>query len=410
MLSLIVTLALARYLSPVGFGELSYLIAMVTILSPLMAFGLNSIVTREVLIRPRDQRTIIGTAIALRGLSAFCVVPVAISLAFIFLDTNQATLLTVLILSSMFNAANVVDFWLQAHVASRFSAIIRFSSLSLFSFLRLLGISLQLDLSIFVYLFALEIIMHSVLYLLAYHRLSDGLNNLTGSMAESVSLFRDSRWLLVSGLAAIIYLKIDQVMIGYMIDQRSVGVYAVAARVSEVWYFIPAAVAASFFPGLIKQKKITKRAYQTELQKINDGLFCIAVAVAAAVVLFANEVLQLFGEAYTDSVQILVVHIWGGVFVFMRSLLSKWFIIENLLKLSMFSQVLGAVINVALNVCFIRVYGPLGAAYATVISHAVAGYLVLFCHRDLWPMAVVVTKSILLPIRLAQKGFGLYKT
>ena len=117
----------------------------------------------------------------------------------------------------------------------------------------------------------------------------------------------------------------------------------------------------------------------------------------------------MFGETYAESVPILVTHVWAGVFVFMRALLSKWLIAEDLLKLSMLSQVLGALVNIILNLKLIPVYGPVGAAYATLISQAVAGYLVLFLHRDLWPMAMVVTRSIFLPIRLAQKGRGLYR-
>jgi O-antigen/teichoic acid export membrane protein len=88
--------------------------------------------------------------------------------------------------------------------------------------------------------------------------------------------------------------------------------------------------------------------------------------------------------------------------------MSKWLLVENLLKLSLLSQALGAITNVFLNMLLIPRYGPIGAAYATVISYAVAGYGVLFFHRDLWPMAMVVTRSIFLPYRLATKGSGLY--
>ena len=380
-----------------------------SLISPLMALGLNSIITREILTRPKQKHRIVGTAIALRGLAAFCLLPIAVWLAFLYMAHSQAILFAVLIFSSSFNAANVVDFWLQAHSANRFAAIIRLISLSIFSIARLLAITLDAELHIFVYLAALEMILLSLLYLLAYQRLSAGVRRLRVSMIESKRLLKDSRWLIVSGLAAIIYLKIDQVMLGMMLDDESIGIYAAATRVSEVWYFIPAAIAVSFFPRLIKQKAVTKEGYKNELQKINDALFCIGLAIAIVVSTFSDILLFLFGEAYTDSVPVLVAHIWAGIFVFMRALLSKWLITENLLKLSMFSQVLGAVVNVTLNIQFIPIYGPLGAAYATVISHAVAGYVVLFCHRDLWPMAMVVTRSFILPIRLARKGVGLYK-
>ena len=408
-MSLLVTVAVARHLLPDQFGQLNYLIALVSLASPLLALGLNSIISRELLRRPEDNQKIMGSAITLRALSAICIVPVAIWVASLYLVESQITLFTVLMLFSVFNAAQVVDFWLQAHLASRYGAVLRLVSLIVFSAAKLGAIKYSAGLSIFVYLAAFEMAFIALLYLFAYGRLSGGLGKLRISLEESKRLVRDGRWLIISGVAAVIYLKIDQVMLGMMIDDRAVGIYAAAARVSGVWYFIPAAIAASFFPRLIKQREASQASYRLELQKINDFLFCSGFAIAVLVSLLANWLTLLFGEAYIDSVPVLVAHIWAGVFVFTRALLSKWLITENLLKLSMFSQVLGAAVNVMLNVKLIPLYGPVGAAYATLASYAVAGYLVLFLHRDLWPMAIVVTKSVLLPVRFIVKGRRLYK-
>ena len=226
---------------------------------------------------------------------------------------------------------------------------------------------------------------------------------------EIKGLCRDARWLLMSGIAAIIYLKIDQVMLGIMLDNYAVGVYAAAARISEVWYFIPAAIITSFFPQLVKTRIENVDTYGRDLQKLNDALLVLSISVAIAVSSSSSWLLPLlFGEAYIDSVSILVVHVWVAVFVFMRSLLSKWLLIENLLKLSMASQILGAVVNVCLNYYLIPLHGPLGAAYATVVSYSVAAYIVLFLHPRLWVMAVIITRSFLLPLRLLKHGRRLY--
>ncbi len=49
-----------------------------------------------------------------------------------------------------------------------------------------------------------------------------------------------------------IYLRIDQVMLGEMAGSEEVGVYAAAVRIAEAWYFIPVAVCSSVFPGIVK--------------------------------------------------------------------------------------------------------------------------------------------------------------
>jgi PST family polysaccharide transporter len=409
-ISFFTTLAVARHLLPEQFGQFNYLMALSSLVSPLLAMGLNSIISRELIIRPNDGHKIMGSAFALRLFACLCVIPITIAVASMYLTSIHLQLFTILMIFSIFHTAQLVDFWLQAYVAGRYGAMTRLTALVVFSLARLIAVRYGATFEAFVYLAAFEMGFIGLLYIYTFHRLSGGLKVIKFDIEESKQLFTNAKWLIVSGIAAIIYLKIDQVMLGFMLDQHAVGVYSAAARISEVWYFIPAAIAASFFPGLINKKKISQLDYELELQRINDVLLWTGLVIALIVSLCANWLIQLFGTAYQDSSPVLVAHVWAGVFVFTRALLSKWLIAENLLKLSMFSQVLGAVANIILNIQLIPDYGPIGAAYATVLSYGVAGYLVLFFHRSLWPMASVVTKSLLLPIRLFKTGYRLYET
>lgn len=407
--SLLVQLAIARYLQPELFGKLNYLLALMALFSPLMALGLNSIVSREVLLRPADTSQIIGSSMALRLLASIVVASITIVLAYKFLSQGDWALFSFLLISNIATSALVVDFWLQAHVANRYGVLLRLSVLAIFGVARLIAIDQNAELPVFVYLAGLELVFTGVLYLLAYHKLAGGLQFMQMSLPESRRLLSDSRWLLFSGIAAMIYIKVDQVMLGVMIGDRAVGIYVAAARISEVWYFMPTALVTSFFPQLINNKVVDSTAYTLDLQKLNDLLFALSVGVAIIVSLSSSWLLPfLFGDAYASSVAVLVVHVWVAVFVFMRSLLSKWLLTENLLRLSMLSQVLGAVVNVVLNYYLIPIYGPIGAAYATVLSYAVAGYLVLFCHSRLWPMAIIVSRSFILPLRVIRHGKQLY--
>ena len=55
-------------------------------------------------------------------------------------------------------------------------------------------------------------------------------------------------------MAAVIYLKIGQIMLEQMVRLEAVGIYSVAVRLSEVWYFFAAAVVISVFPALLKAR------------------------------------------------------------------------------------------------------------------------------------------------------------
>ena len=408
-LSFAVTIAVARHLMPGSFGKLSFFLALVSLAAPFMSLGLNSLVSREIIQRPNDLHYIVGTAMALRWLAGLLVSAVGSFFAYVTLPLDEAIFLALMLFASATNAGLIVDFWLQALVANRYAILSRFSVVLIFSLARLVAIKFDAPLSVFIYLFAAEFIVLNLMFLFVYHFFSGGISHLRFSLGESRTLLKNSCWLLFSGIAAILYLKIDQVMLGFLTSDSTVGVYAIAVKFSEVGYFIPIAIVTSYFPQLIDKREKQRSGYTSDIQKLNDVLLSLAVVFVIVIWISADSLIPwLFGDPYIEVVPILLVHIWAAIFVFMRTLLSKWLISENLFRLSFLSQAAGAIFNVILNLYLIPTHGALGAAYATLASHAVAGYLVLFLHSDLRPMATVVGKSLLLPLRLLRHGRRIY--
>ena len=409
--TLSVTVVVARHLMPESFGRLSFLLALMTIAAPLMALGLNSLISRELLQRSVDTDVIIGSAMVLRFAAGLLIAALFSGVALFFLSVSDAKHLALLLFCSISNCTLIIDFWLQAHVANFYASRLRFGTTVVYSVLRLSAVTLDADLEVFVYLLASEFVVTGLGYIALYQYLSGRLFFLQSSLNECSVLLKDSRWLFFSGIAAVLYLKIDQVMLGVLVDDRAVGMYALAAKFSEVWYFVPAALVTSYFPRLIRKHANSDLDYACDIQKLNDFLFAAAVMIALVVTITGKWLVPfLLGEAYAEVLPILLVHVWAAVLVFMRALLSKWLIVENLLRLSLLSQVAGALANIALNAYLIPLYGPLGAAYATVFSYFIAGYGILFFNRKLWPMAFVITRSLLLPLRFIRWGFQLYET
>jgi len=80
----------------------------------------------------------------------------------------------------------------------------------------------------------------------------------------------------------------------------------------------------------------------------------------------------LYGPSYFAAAPILAVHIWAAVFVFLGVGQNSWTINEGLTKLALWRTIVGAGMNILLNLILIPRYGGLGAAYATVVSYAAA--------------------------------------
>lgn len=400
-LALLVSIMLARYLGVSDFGKLNYLISFIAILMPFSALGLNALIVRELVNGNVDSGTILGTGLTLRAVGGL----LSILLTVIFCFFNQELLISSnwLILGavgSSFSCIYIFDFYFQSIVKSQYVVKTRLTVLILSSTAKLLSVYLNLPLSIFLSLVIIEPILTGFLLNLFFKCKNSKSMNFKLNLKYGIELLSQSKWLVLSGFMAVVYLKVDQLMIGEMLGSNELGIYSVAVRMSEVWYFFPTAIVTSFFPKLLKSRN-NPSLYKSNLQKLCDALFWLGMFVAIVVTATSNLFIGLlYGNEYNFASQVLNVHIWAGVFIFMRALLSKWLIAEGLLRFSLLTHGVAAIVNVILNYIWIPQYGIIGAAWATLISYALSSYFVLWFNSRTVPMAKIMTKTITLPCRI----------
>ncbi len=397
---------LAEHLGPEIFGTLSYLLAIIALMGPIVSLGLNSIVVRELVNYPSSGIKIMSTLIALRILGAVIGSILCFIYAFYVADLSYIEKVSLVILggASVFNGLNGFEFWFQAKVAAKVVAKMRTLVILLFALLKVWIVLADFVFFKLVIVFAAEQVVLGFGFLLIYIRDSGKFKLSSVDLSYGISIIRQSVWLVFSGIAAIVYLKIDQVMLGEMVGREAVGIYAIAVRLSEVWYFFATAIVVSVFPSLLTVRKQNFALYSKRLQTICDLLFLSSLTCAVFVSLVSPIAISLlFGGSYDESASILAVHIWAGVFVFMRALVSKWLLSEGFLKFSLISHGVGAIFNLATNYILIPKYGAIGAAYATVLSYAIASYIVFLLHPNTFPIAKIMTRSLLLPFTFGKR-------
>src|SRR5690606_21458771 len=380
VLVLVVNIFVARYLAPAGYGELAFILATVALVAPIGQLGMQGVLVREFVNYPERERTILSTAFAFRTAGGLLGLVLLIASVYLFLSSSLEQLGWLLLFgaSHLLNGLQAVDQWYNAKVKARAMVQARTANTALFALIKIGLVVAEAPVSWIFAAYALELILQPFAMYLAFYAKA-GFNILAEiDWRYGFNLLKSSWWLILSGFASIINLKIDQIMLAEMSSMQEVGYYAVAARLSEIWYFIPTVILSSFFPALLKVRLRTSDEYNLRLSQFYSVLFWIAALVAVVVSLVAEPVIQLlYGEAYLQSAIILEIHVWAGIFIFMRALFSKWLIAENILKFSLVTHGLGALVNLVLNYYMIPVWGGIGAAYATVISYAVASFFAL---------------------------------
>lgn len=381
---LFVGIWVARYLGPEQFGLLSYAQSFVFLFTAISTLGLDGVMVRELVKDERNSNELLGTAFVLKLMGALLVLPV-LWLAIQFTNNDKYTNILVFIISAaaIFQSFNVIDFYYQANVQSKYVALANTLSLSLSSVVKIALILIEAPLTAFAFVVVLDALILSI-GLVCFYRYSSckRLFNWSFNAATAGKMLRDSWPLIFSGLVVSIYMKIDQVMIKEMLGADAVGQYAAAVRLSEVWYFVPMVIANSVFPAILNAKKVGENLYLRRLQRLYTVMVWIAIFVAFPVSVFSDELIGLlYGVAYEEASEILRLHVWASVFVFMGVASSKWLLSENLQLYSMLNTSVGAICNIGLNVLLIESHGVVGAAIATLISYCIAAYLMHFCWR-----------------------------
>lgn len=400
----LVSVALARYLEPSEFGLFSLLLAMMAMAMPFISLGFHSIISRELLISKHTEGTLLLTAFLFRFIAAVILFLVVLVTYYLKIDLfnlqSEFWILVLLMAVNIFSAFEIYNYYFQALLIVKVVALARLVLLVLFTALKLLLVYLGSSFDLLIWIFAIETALQYLAYYFLYRFFSCSHSNPVGKFDLSYGklLLKESSWLIMSGIAAVIYLKIDIVMLGSLASIEDVAVYSVAAKISEIWYFIPIAISTSFFPQLIALKKYNAHLYNERLQSLCNMLLLLALVICISVFFLSPLIIPIiFGVQYIEAVIILQIHIWACVFMFMRALFSKWILAEKMSYLSLVSQGIGAVLNIILNILFIPLWQGVGAALATFISYTVASYLILFCFKDSRKMAFIMTRSLLLP-------------
>ena len=183
-------------------------------------------------------------------------------------------------------------------------------------------------------------------------------------------------------LLSMVYFRIDQVMLHKLASDFVLGQYVAAVRVSELFEFLPNAFIISMAPVLSVSVDQPERFYA-----YTDRLFRYFMIAASGICVFMSTgagliVRILYGKQFAPSAPLLAVLIWSEIAVFFATVVYNVLIAKNQQWLLPVPTLVGAAVNVALNLVLIPRYGAAGAAWATLVSYTVAWTAVLFFFQE----------------------------
>lgn len=386
---LLVGVWVARYLGPEQFGLFNFAAALLGLFAAVASLGLNNIVVRTLVENPSQTASVAGTALALQLLSGFGCAALSIFLIKVIRPGDVTAHLAVAIMSLAlpFRALETIRCHLEARVDGKKIALAEGGAFLITSAIKVALVLSAAPLSSFLWVVPAEAAIAGLLFCVAYRQSGHTPYDWRVDWRAARGLLSESWPLALAGVAAIMYMRIDQLLLGQFASDTEVGIYAAAVRISEVWYFIPTIIAASVFPRLLEARQESAASYRRLLCQLFSALTLLALTMALFVSAFSGSIVSfLYGADYARAATILVIHVWAGVFVFLGIASTRWFIAEGLQKFTLYRTLAGCLVSVVLNILLIPRFGAVGSAFASITAQAVASLLFNACLRRTRPI------------------------
>jgi O-antigen/teichoic acid export membrane protein len=397
---------IARYVGPLDYGLLNYAAAFVGVLAFTSTLGLDSLAVRDMVQNPQARGEILGTLLLMRlAGGVLLIIGAVVGLSILQPGDPRATALIILIsLAQFLQAFDSIDCWFQSITSSRFTVLAKAAALLAMSVVRVILILGHAPLIAFAWAILAESTLLALAMLAAYRLSGQRLTSLRAALARAKQLVTGGWPLMLSAAVVAAYSRIDQVMLGQMAGFSEVGAYAVAVRIVEVSYVVPAVIVSSVFPAMIKSRELGRDVFEARIQRLYDVMLWMGVAVALPLSILAPLIVHtVAGNAYAGASPSLALLAWMPVWVFLGLARQKWLVAENALRAAMAIEIAACVLNVLGNLVLIPRHGATGAAMASLLAVAGATLLVAPFSRPIRRSLAMFLVATQAPLRIVRR-------
>lgn len=379
LLALLVGAWVARYLGPEQFGELSYVLAYLTLFQSLAYLGLDGVVVRDIARIQHDTLSdeakkqkigqLLGTVFAVRLIAGTVCWLIAVGGMWWLSTPNNALLVALAGASLVFQAADSVDLWFQSQSQSRRTVMAKLLAYSVSNGLRIAFILADMPLVWFAAAMGVEFALASLALFFSYKQFSCGAKWQADLLHMSKVLVAESYLFAVAGLCNLLSNKIDQIILKQYLGDAALGLYSVFLPIIAICYSIPNMVAVSALPHFSRLYQENQAEFKQKLVRFFAFNYALSIFMVAVIFVFADLIVDyLFGVAYSESKIPFMIYALTAITT--TSWIAQWAWTYNQKKggQQLRQTLIGALLTTALSCVLIPVWGVAGAAVAVVLS------------------------------------------
>lgn len=388
--TLFLTVAYARFLGEVKFGELYFAMTFVLLFGIPIEYGFNQQVTRDVAQRPSQALRYMGTTVLIK-IVLWAAVYVGALVACSALGYPAEVRTLVAICGATLLSTGMTTLFAALHYS--FEQVIY----------TVIGSILEKGLSALVGFFVLK--NGGTVEQMAFILLGGSVINtafqaawffrrhgawLGIDLGLVVRLVRNGVPFVVYGVMGVLYYRLDTVLLSLITTAAVVGVYGAAYRLFDTMVFLPALVVSTIMYPVFS--KLSRTSHTTLRLAVEKSLNFVLFAGAPIATFLGVGAPAIIGWLYHNpdfipAVSVLQALAPGLVFLYINSVFSSAVVSTHHERRNMVQAGIALVFNIALNLVMIRSYGAVGAALVTSATEVLlfGMFLAYSLPRDLLP-------------------------
>lgn len=376
LMQLVVGMITARYLGPSNYGLINYAASVVAFVLPFAQLGMPSVLVQELIDTPEQEGEIMGTSMIMSFVSGMACLVLSISFVAVANRGETMTLIvcTLYSLSLLFRAMELMNYWFQYKLKSKYPSIIMLGVSIVISIYKIYIVVTAKSIYWFAIISTIEFILSGLSMVIIYSGMK--IQRFQFSFAMGKRLFRRSKYYILAAAMVTVFQNTDHIMLKMIVGDRQNGFYTAAITCATIFHFLYFAIVDSVRPVILEKKKIQSREYEEKLANLYSIVIYAAIAQAIGFTLLAKLIVVfLYGVEYLETVPVLQIVVWQIAFSHMGTVRNIWILAEGKESIVWKINLTGVVLNVMANALLIPYFGAWGAAFASLITQIFTNFI-----------------------------------
>ena len=382
-LQLVVGMISARYLGPSNYGLISYAASIVAFAIPIMRLGFDATLVREYVESPDQEGKIAGTSVTLNLISSVACIFGVIGFSTVSNVNDHTTILVCSLysLSLIFAAVEMIQYWFQYKLLSKYSSVIMLGSYFAVSAYKIFLLVTQKSVYWFAVTHSIEYCLIALCLFAVYYKQG---GRLSFSWALAKKLLKNSKHYILAALMLVLIQNTDHIMLTLTVGEAENGFYSAAITAAGIFQFVYTAVVDSYRPVILDNKKKENSEYSLNMTRLYSLTLYLSLAQSVVFTVFGEIIIGiLYGNDYAAAVPVFRILVWFLAFSMMGSVRNVWILAEQKQKYLWVINLSGALFNIVLNFVLIKPLGACGAALASLMTQVFSNLILGFIWKPL---------------------------